>query len=399
MKRYKVLLFQKYVRSFVTSFSKYLNNFEFVLEHREESNKQLYKRLNNFDNEVRRTKTSTLFKLRRLVGIPNIRIKVSNKGDMFFTYGCLVLGNKPYCIYSETGLSIYNYDRIIANNPIARLIASFAIKRKNLKKIIFLSQAAQKSFLTSAKYSKRVNKIAQEKSTYCYPLMEAQNYSIKKKEGDLKILFIGTFYIKGGQELVNAFLDLRKKYKNINLTIITSLGVMRKDDIDRIKNIDGIDLYDAKFSKEELDEFYRTHHVFVMPTFRDGFGLVWIEALSHAMPIIGTEQYATGEFCTNNYNGFMYPNHPLQDYNPETFEIYGKYYNPKDFYSTLFKYQKEGKLKPVEDFLYKSVEKLILNPELIEKFSKNSIDIFNKKFHPKVISQRIESIFLDAVKK
>lgn len=399
MKKYRVLLFQKYIRSFVTNFFYHLNKFELILEHKSESTNQLYKRLNNFNNEINRKKTTTFLKIRRFLGIPNVRIKFSNKGDLFFTYGCFVIGNKPYCIYSETGLSIFNYDRKIANNPIARLVASFLIRRKNLKKIIFLSKAAQQSFLSSAKYPLRTQAVFKEKSTFCYPLMEAQNYSIKNYSGEVKLLFIGTFYIKGGAELVNAFERLREKHKNIHLSIITSLGVMQEKDIMRIKKIEGIQLFDAKFNKSELDEFYKNHDIFIMPTYRDGFGLVWIEALSHAMPIIGTNQYATGEFCIDNYNGFMHPNHPLQDYNPETFEICGKYYNPKDFYKKLFQYQKEGRMKPMEDFIYNSVNKIILNPELINKFSQNSIKLFENKFHPRIISQRIESILLDAVEK
>ncbi|OGI34874.1 MAG: hypothetical protein A2259_00610 [Candidatus Moranbacteria bacterium RIFOXYA2_FULL_43_15] len=399
MKKYKVILFQKYIRSFVTNFFKHLNSFEFTLEHKEESTAQLYKRLNDFNNEINRVKTTPLLKLRRILGIPNVRIKFSGKGDFLFTYGCLVFGNKPYCIYSETGLSIYNYDRAIADNPIARTIASFLIRRKKLKKIIFLSEAAQKSFLSSVKYSSRTKKIFERKSVYCYPLMEAQDYSIKKYSGGLKLLFIGTFYIKGGNELVTAFRRLKEIHRNIHLTIITSLGVMRQSDVKKIKEIEGIQLFDAKFTKDELDKLYKTHDIFIMPTYRDGFGLVWIEALSHAMPIIGTNQFATGEFCINSHNGFMYPNHPLQDYNNETFEIYGKYYNPKDFYTALFKLQKEGKMRPVEDFLCDSIERFIRNPGLLEEFSKNSAGLYNKKFHPDVISERIESIFLEAMEK
>ena len=395
MKKHKALLFQPYIRSFVTNFFKYSKYFEFIMEHKEETNNQLYRKLNDFNKEIKRNKVTLLLKIRRIMGIPNVRFKFSNKEDLFFTYGCLVVGNKPYCVYSETGLSIYNYDRKIANNFFARLIVSFIIRRKNCKKIIFLSEAAQKSFFSSARYSKKSLKIFKKKTTFCYPLLEPpKETSIKKAEKVIKFLFVGIFYMKGGIELVNAFKKVKCAYPNIKLTIVSSLAVIKKEHINQINSIPEINLLDAKFSKEEMNELYDTHHIFIMPTYRDGFGLSWVEALSHAMPIIGMKQFATEEFCINDYNGFMFSDHPLQDYNPETFEIYGKYYNPIDFYTRLFQLQKNGGLKKVENFLYNSMEKIMLNPELVIKFSENSLKHYTENFHPDVIGKKFDSILL-----
>lgn len=397
MKKFKIVLFQRYIRSFVTNFFKHSKKFGFIMEQKEETNSQLYKKLNDFNKEIKRNKVNSLLKIRRFLGIPNIRFKFSSEGDLLFTYGCLVFGNKPYCIYSETGLSIYNYDRKIADNPIARLITSLLIKRKNLKKIIFLSQAAQKSFLASAKYPKKIQETIKQKSTYCYPLMDSKICSIKKYSGEIKLIFVGTFYMKGGNELLNAFEKIISNYKNVRLTIITSLGVMKKEDIEKIRKISCVELLNAKYNKEQMEKIYEKHDIFIMPTYRDGFGLSWVEALSHAMPIIGTKQFATEEFCIDGYNGFMYPNHPLQDYNPKTFEIYGNFYNPKNFYTALFKYQREGKMKPIENFLYDSIEKFILQSDLMEKFSKNSLKHYNNNFSPDIIVKKFDNILLESL--
>lgn len=53
--------------------------------------------------------------------------------------------------------------------------------------------------------------------------------------------------------------------------------------------------------KEELMELYRQHHLFVMPSFTESFGLVYAEAMSQGLPVIYTkgqgfdEQFENGE--------------------------------------------------------------------------------------------------------
>lgn len=398
--KYKIILFQKYLRSHILNFRKNLKRFEFFLIFKEESTKKLYQRITTFENETNRKKTGIVSWIRRIAGIPNFRLKFFKDGDLLFTYGCLLLTNKPYCVYIENGISIYKYDSVIAKNPVAKAIASFLIKRKQCKKLIFMSKTAQQSFLFSVRYSKKTIAAIKSKSAQCYPLILRRNEPLSKKfSGKIKLLFAGTFYMKGGIEVVNAFEKLKKKYPNISLTIITQIQAIDKKDLERIKNMEGMDIFNAQFNIDQMNEFYRTHDIFVLPSYRDSFGMILVEVMSLGMPIVATDQYATSEMIINNYNGFLYPDHPLKDYDPETFKIFGKYYQPKDFYTELFKLQREGKMKPIESFLYDSIEKFVLDPELLEKFSQNSLDLYNKKFHYDLISDRIESIFLEAIEK
>jgi len=399
IKKYIIILLQPSLRKFVLNFGNKLKNFTFKNIFPAQAGGG-YNKLSDFEQEIKRCKTHWKNRLRRFLGIPNIRPYFKKKGDLLFTYACLILTNKPYCTYIETGLALYNYDIEIAKNPIARFLVSFLATRKNCKKLIFVSEASRKSFYSTIKYSGRKRIILEEKSIVIYPIpIEKKESPIKKFDGEIKLLFAGTFYIKGGMEIVKAFGQLSKKYSNAKLTILTAIHMIKKEDINYIKSINNLALLDAKLNEQQMIDIYQSHDIFLLPTFRDGFGLVLIEALAYGMPMIITDQYATGEMVVDGYNGFIYPNHPLKDYNPETYELLGKYYNPRDFYSDLFKLQKEGKMKPVEDFIYNSMEKFILNPSLIEEFSKNSIELYNKKFHYQLISDKIESVFLEAIKK
>lgn len=261
-----------------------------------------------------------------------------------------------------------------------------------------MSDAGKKSFFSTVSYSPRTRAIAEKKSVQIYPLVEKKDVVPKKYNGTIKLLFSGMFYMKGGLELMNAFVKLREKYKNITLTIITPFQTLRESDKTTMEDgIPGLTILDAMLTEAEMNEMYQTHDIFMLPTFRDGFGLVLVEAISYGMPIVCTDQYATTEVAIDNYNAMIYPNHPLKDYDTETFRLFGRYYHPKAFYSDLFHLQKQGKLKPVEDFIYHSVERFLLDPSLLEKFSKGSIDTYDKKFHQDLISAQIESVFQETI--
>lgn len=399
-KSYEVVLFQPYLRRFFLNFGRNLKRFRFNHIAPPPKKGIGYHTLGTFEQEIQRTKVTKLARIRRIVGIPNVRLRLDKRGDLFFTYGSLVITLKPYCTYIETGLALYNYDLEIAKNPIARWIVMFLATRKQCKQLIFFSEAAKKSFFTTVSYPSSVRRRLESKSTIIYPIPIAKQESKPRQfTGQLRLLFPGTFYIKGGLEVAHAYERLRKVHKNVSLTIITAMHSLRTEDIDYMRSLPGLTLLDAKLNEQEMIEVYQSHDVFLLPTYRDGFGLVLIEALAYGMPVIITDQYATSEMAVDGYNGFIYPNHPLKDYDPETYRLLGKYNDIKALYTDLLQFQKDGALKPVEDFLVNSVEKYLKDPKLFEKHSKHSLELYAKKFDADMLSQKIEQVFLRAIEK
>lgn len=398
-RKYEIILFQPYLRKFVLNFGDRLQHFTFCNIANPPMLGGSYHKLPTFEKELLRVKTHWKNRLRRFLGIPNVRYYYQKRGDLLFTYGCLLLTSKPYCTYIETGLALYNYDLGIAKNPISKLIVSFLTTRSNCKQLIFVSEASKKSFFSSVNYSKKVRNILENKSTVVYPipLEEPKNVSPKRFEGNLKLLFPGTFYMKGGIEVAHAYEKLRRKHENISLTIITALHMLQEQDLEYLKTLQGLTLQDARLNEEQMASMYRSHDILLLPTYREGFGLVLVEALSYGMPLVITDQYATKEMVTENFNGFVYPNHPLKDYDPQTYRLLGRYYNPRDFYKDLFMFQRSNQLKPVEDFLISSIEKFLENENLLEEYSKNSLALYTKKFHQSKLSEKIEAIFLEAI--
>lgn len=398
MKKYQVVLFQQYLRRFVLNFGRGLKQFEFRHIAKLPKKGIGYHTLPTFEKEIKRQKSNWRTIFRRLLGIPNIRIRFDINADLYFTYGCLVVSFKPYCTYLETGLSLYDYDMEIAKHPLARLIVMVLASLPNCKKLIFLSEAGRRSFFATFDYPEPFRGILEAKSIVIYPVPIAkQNVSPKKFKGTLKLLFPGTFYIKGGMEIAHAYERLRKRYPNLSLTIITATHVLANKDRQYLESLPGLTLHDAKLNEQEMISIYRSHDIFLLPTYRDGFGLVLIEALAYGMPVIITDQYATAEMAQDGYNGFVYPNHPLKDYDPRTYRLFGRYNNIKDFYTDLFALQKADKLKPVEEFLIRSIEKFLNDPKLLEKYSRNSLALYVKKFDSEKLTAQLEKVFLEAV--
>lgn len=396
-----IILFQPFLRVHILNFSKAVKNFRFVVKSdRFATTKNFYKKsMSSPEAEFSRSKVGWKNKLRRTFGILNLRPKFTKKGDLLFTYGCLLITNKPYCTYIENGAALFNYDPYILKNPLAKIFFSIAIRLPQCKKLIFMSETAKKSLLATGKFSQSTENVIEKKSVQIYPFTKSpENILPKKFTGTLKLLFTGIYYVKGGRELVNTFEKITAKYSNISLTIVTPLHMLLSEDRKKIESIPGITLLDAAFSPEEMAGLYRTHDIFMFPTFRDTFGLVLIEAISFGMPIIGTDQYAITEMAVPNQNALVLTHHPLLDYNHDTKEMHGKLYDAKVFYSALFTAEKNGGMREVENFLYKSILQFFEEQDLLEQYSKKSLNLYQKKFHQDLISKKIERVFMEATK-
>ena len=111
-------------------------------------------------------------------------------------------------------------------------------------------------------------------------------------------------------------------------------------------------LYLGHISGPKRFNFFGVSQVFVLPTYHnEGFPNVICEALSSGLPIISTGQAGIKDAIVDNVNGFLLDNFP-----PKSFEIAEK------------------------------LEKLIINPLLVKKFSANNLHSSNKYSSKKVIS-------------
>ncbi len=100
-----------------------------------------------------------------------------------------------------------------------------------------------------------------------------------------RALFIGSgLYRKGLHHLLAAWRKAHLPEGSV-LTIVSR--AIEPALLEMVRAVDGID-YRPGVGKAELESLYRSSTLFVMPSLVEGFGQVYLEALSHGLPVLGT---------------------------------------------------------------------------------------------------------------
>jgi glycosyltransferase involved in cell wall biosynthesis len=131
---------------------------------------------------------------------------------------------------------------------------------------------------------------------YYAPFIETRPaVSASEKYTSKRILFIGIEWErKGGPLLIEAFKRLQTIIPDARLTIA---GCSPSIDVPGVEVV-------GLLSQDQLSFFYENSAVFCLPTRREPFGIVFIEAMSYALPVIGTNIGALPEFIIDGHNGY-----------------------------------------------------------------------------------------------
>ncbi|MBI2105483.1 glycosyltransferase family 4 protein, partial [Candidatus Woesearchaeota archaeon] len=175
-----------------------------------------------------------------------------------------------------------------------------------------------------------------------------QKHGIKGKI----ILFFGRLNpTKGPEILAKAGKDLVKERKDLNFVFIGPDEGKAEEVKEIIKDSPRMHYFGPIKGKENIAEMYQAADVFVMPSYREGLPLCLFEAMSCGLPIVASPVNGIPFEMKDNENGF--------------FVNYGDI-----------------------DSLKEKILKVIDNPKLSEKFSKNNKeksksytwDLINKKY-------------------
>lgn len=116
------------------------------------------------------------------------------------------------------------------------------------------------------------------------------------------ILFVGVdWHRKGGPVLAEAFKTVLGIYPDASLTIIGSTPRLNLPNCSVI----------GKIPLCEVGKYYRRASIFCLPTTREPFGVVFLEAMAHKLPVIATCIGAIPDFIHEDKNGYLVePNDP-----------------------------------------------------------------------------------------
>jgi glycosyltransferase involved in cell wall biosynthesis len=111
-----------------------------------------------------------------------------------------------------------------------------------------------------------------------------------------RIVFVGVDWLrKGGAELQEAFRTVLQSHPDAHLTIAGS------DTPVDIPNCTVL----GQVNASELSRYYTEASVFCLPTKREPFGIAFVEAMMHRLPIVGTRVGAVPDMVEDGVNGFL----------------------------------------------------------------------------------------------
>lgn len=113
------------------------------------------------------------------------------------------------------------------------------------------------------------------------------------------ILFLGkNFYLKGGLVMLEAFKIVRRQISSARLIIGGTDQSKLKVYDDGVEVVGLVDFSQTK-------ELYKRASIFVLPTYREAFGLVFLEAMAYGLPCVGTNIEAIPEIISDATTGFL----------------------------------------------------------------------------------------------
>lgn len=122
----------------------------------------------------------------------------------------------------------------------------------------------------------------------------------EKKFYNKNILFVGmNWERKGGPILIEVFKNIQSKYPDATLTIVGCNPA--------IGSLTGCRIV-GKIPVEEVPKYYNNASVFCLPTLREPFGIVFIEAMKYRLPIVANNIGSLPDIVKNDYNGYLINN-------------------------------------------------------------------------------------------
>ena len=127
----------------------------------------------------------------------------------------------------------------------------------------------------------------------------------------LKILYIGNVIKQKGLHVLLHALS-RLKTENFRLSItgrtdIDSAYVKKIDNIIKKHHLSGKIKFTGPLPGDSLPEHYLNHHLMVLPSENEAYGIVYLEAMQFGLPVIGTTSGGAKEIINHGKNGFLVP--------------------------------------------------------------------------------------------
>jgi len=222
------------------------------------------------------------------------------EADLVYSSQQLTFAKLPWVVDLEFANALVNYGDI----RLVRKIVQKALTSKYCKKIMPWSEWAERTLYRSVNCN-----FFKEKIETVHFAVKPKDFVKEKKDGKLRLLFVGSinelnfldFEGKGGFEVVEAFLELNKKYDELELVIRSWVP---PEILDKCSKNPNIKILYSPLSDEELAHLYASSDIFMFPAHKS-LGMVILEAMSYELPVIARAIYNATEPIKDMKTGIL----------------------------------------------------------------------------------------------
>ena len=132
----------------------------------------------------------------------------------------------------------------------------------------------------------------------------------------IKLLYVGDFTAnKNIKSIIESVLYLHSKGTLIHLTIVGGGGYNSQITENILKKCDKslVTVHKRTSNKQELLNLYRSNNLFIMPSFKETFGIVYLEAMSQGLPIIYSQNQGIDGYFKDRAPGYSVDPYSIND--------------------------------------------------------------------------------------
>lgn len=236
-----------------------------------------------------------------IVQKPDFYFSFTIKPNIFGSFISNLLGIKTY--NTITGLGTYSFAGYFKKRMIT-IFYKIALSKSN--KVIFQNINDNKFFIENKICNHNNSMII---NTIGLNLNKYRDLKLIKNLDTINVLYVGRLlYDKGLKELTDAIKVLKKEKYKINLHCV---GHKYSDNISQIPERIIDQWIEEKIIiyygfRDNLKELYEMSHCVILPSYREGFPRVLMEASAYGRPILASNVPGCNDIVKNNYNGFIF---------------------------------------------------------------------------------------------
>ena len=210
--------------------------------------------------------------------------------------------------------------------------------RNGIKLIKKIFNTVDYAICVSYKLQNKLNSLNVRNSKVIFNgINQLERKNIEKEEYQYNIISVGALNPYKNHDIsIRVISELKKKYPVIHLNIV---GVGKeKDKLEQL--VEDLDLkehvtFKNQISNKEVLTLMNESYIFLLPSIREGFGIVYPEAMSMGCITIGTRKEGIDGFIKDKENGFLI-NPNVEEIVQLIDEIYSKKYNIQEIRRTAY---------------------------------------------------------------